>query len=103
MPSTNKTANYTLSQFKTGDKPSFLQDYNSDMAKIDAQLKRNADAAASAVAGKIDAYTKEQSDAKYAPKVATVREEGTLGITAGDFDRLFIDSNNIVRFNPRSA
>ena len=103
MPSTNKTTNYNLSQFEAGDKPSFLHDYNSDMAKIDAQLKRNADAAASAAGGNVDAYTKAQSDAKYAPKSVTAPEDGTLGITAGDFDRLFIDSDNIVRFKPRSA
>lgn len=47
--------------------------------------------------------TKEQSDAKYAPKAATAPADGALGITAGDFDRLFIDSNNIVRFSPRTA
>ena len=103
MASTGKTVNYSLSKFEAGDRPSFLQDYNSDMAKIDAQLKRNADAAASAAEGKVDAYTKTQSDARYAPKAATPPKEGTLGITAGDFDRLFIDSNNIVRFAPRSA
>lgn len=99
MTSTNKTTNYALSKFEAGDRPSFLQDYNSDMEKIDAQLKRNADAAAKAV----DAYTKEQSDAKYAPKAAKAPAGGALGITAGDFDRLFIDSNNIVRFSPRTA
>lgn len=103
MASTNKTVNYSLSKFEAGDRPSFLQDYNSDMEKIDAQLKRNADAAASAAAaaGKVDAYTKAQSDARYAPKTEAPQTGGTLGITAGDFDRLFIDSNNIVRFSPR--
>ena len=101
MSSTNKTTNYALSKFEAGDRPSFLQDYNSDMAKIDAQLKSNADAIEAV--GKVDAYTKAQSDAKYAPKTATAPEESALGITAGDFDRLFIDSNNIVRFSPRSA
>lgn len=102
MASTNKTANYSLSKFEKGDRPSFLQDYNSDMAKIDAQLKRNADAAASAAAGRVDAYSKTQSDARYAPKEATPPTGGTLGITAGDFDRLFIDSDNIVRLSPPS-
>lgn len=101
MSSTNKTTNYALSKFEAGDRPSFLQDYNSDMAKIDAQLKSNADAIAAG--GKVDAYTKAQSDAKYAPKTATAPAGSALGITAGDFDRLFIDSNNIVRFSPRAA
>lgn len=101
MPSTNKTANYALSQFSAGDKPSFLRDYNSDMEKIDAQMKKTADAAASVE--RVDAYTKEQSDARYAPKTATPPDDTALGVTAGDFDRLYIDSNNIVRFKPEVA
>ena len=43
MSSTNKTTNYELSQFLGTDKPAWLADYNSDMAKIDAQMKLNAD------------------------------------------------------------
>jgi hypothetical protein len=101
MPSTNKTANYALSQFSAGDKPSFLRDYNSDMATIDAQMKKNADAAASG--GHVDAYTKAQSDARYAPKTTTPPDDTALGVTAGDFDRLYIDSDNIVRFKPKTA
>lgn len=101
MTSTNKTTNYTLSQFEAGDRPSFLHDYNSDMAKIDAQMKRNADAAAAG--SHVDAYTKAQSDARYAPKTATPPADTALGVTAGDFDRLYIDSNYIVRFKPKAA
>lgn len=48
MASTNKTTNYELSQFLGTDKPAWLGDYNSDMAKIDAQMKLNADAASGA-------------------------------------------------------
>lgn len=51
MTATNKTENYELSQFVGSDRPTWLGDYNSDMAKIDAQLKQNADDVASAVAG----------------------------------------------------
>lgn len=51
MTATNKTANYELSQFVGSDRPTWLGDYNSDMSKIDAQLKRNADDIASAAAG----------------------------------------------------
>lgn len=51
MASTNKTANYDLSQFVGTDRPTWLGDYNGDMAKIDAQMKQNADDIASAVAG----------------------------------------------------
>ena len=43
MASTNKTTNYELSQYVGSDKPSYLGDYNSDMSKIDAGMKANAD------------------------------------------------------------
>lgn len=48
MSSTNKTANYNLSQYIGTDKPTYLGDYNSDMLKIDTQLKANADSASNA-------------------------------------------------------
>lgn len=48
MSSTNKTTNYKLSQYIGTDKPTYLGDYNSDMSKIDTQMKTNADAASSA-------------------------------------------------------
>lgn len=51
MASTNKTENYDLSQFVGTDHPTWLGDYNSDMTKIDAQLKQNADDIASAIEG----------------------------------------------------
>lgn len=48
MSSTNKTTNYNLSQYIGTDKPTYLGDYNSDMLKIDKQLKANADSASNA-------------------------------------------------------
>lgn len=51
MTATNKTANYELSQFVGTDRPTWLGDYNGDMAKIDAQMKANADAIEQATAG----------------------------------------------------
>lgn len=48
MSSTNKTTNYKLSQYIGTDKPTYLGDYNSDMTKIDTQLKANADSASNA-------------------------------------------------------
>ena len=51
MTATNKTANYELSQFVGSDRPTWLGDYNSDMSKIDAQLKQNADDIESAAGG----------------------------------------------------
>lgn len=38
MASTNKTTNYELSQYIGTDKPTYLGDYNSDMAKIDTAV-----------------------------------------------------------------
>ncbi|MEE3324830.1 MAG: hypothetical protein VZR33_05795, partial [Methanosphaera sp.] len=49
MASTNKTTNYDLSQYIGTDKPTYLGDYNSDMQKIDAQMKTNADNVATAI------------------------------------------------------
>lgn len=51
MTATNHTANYSLSQFVGTDRPTWLGDYNGDMTRIDAQLKRNADAIASSAGG----------------------------------------------------
>lgn len=51
MTATNHTSNYSLSQFRPTDRPTWLGDYNGDMTKIDAQLKKNADAIASAGGG----------------------------------------------------
>lgn len=53
MTATNKTVNYNLSQFVGTDRPTWLGDYNSDMSKIDKQLKQNADDIASATAGSL--------------------------------------------------
>ena len=51
MTATNHTENYNLSQFTGTDRPTWLGDYNGDMAKIDAQMKANADAIEQATAG----------------------------------------------------
>lgn len=45
MASTNKTANYNLSQFIGTDKPAWLSDYNQDMSKIDAGIDAAKDSA----------------------------------------------------------
>lgn len=55
MTATNHTENYNLSQFTGTDRPTWLGDYNGDMAKIDAQLKQNADDIESAAAGGLTA------------------------------------------------
>lgn len=51
MTATNHTTNYKLNQFVGTDRPTWLGDYNGDMAKIDAQLKKNSDAIASSAGG----------------------------------------------------
>lgn len=48
MSSTNKTTNYELSQFIETDRPAWLTDYNSDMRKIDSNLKEVSDIAGGA-------------------------------------------------------
>lgn len=57
MSSTNKTTNYGLSQYIGTDKPTYLGDYNSDMSKIDTQMKVNAGAVANAVSAAGSAQT----------------------------------------------
>lgn len=53
MTATNHTKNYNLSQFAGTDRPTWLGDYNGDMAKIDARLKKNADDIAASAAGRL--------------------------------------------------
>lgn len=53
MTATNHTENYGLSQFVGTDRPSWLVDYNGDMARIDARMKQNADDIASASEGRL--------------------------------------------------
>lgn len=53
MGHSNQTTNFELSQFDGTDKPAWLEDYNTDMGKIDTALKTasdNASDAASAIA-----------------------------------------------------
>lgn len=49
MATTNHTDNYELSQYIGTDITSYLSNYNGDMQKIDAQMKVNADDAATAM------------------------------------------------------
>lgn len=88
MASTNKTANYNLSQYVGTDKPTYLGDYNSDMSKIDAQMKANADAASNAASaagtaqsvaedasGKVD--TLNRSVSAISEDIATMKQKNT--------------------------
>lgn len=56
MSSTNKTTHYELSQFLGTDKPAWLNDYNSDMNKIDAGIN-TAQTTASGADGKATTNT----------------------------------------------
>ena len=61
MSSTNKTTNLKLSQFVGGDTPKWLDDYNSDMQKVDS-LSEEVDSIStevSTVSGKVDSLSEE--------------------------------------------
>lgn len=87
MSSTNKTSNYELSQFLGSDKPAWLADYNSDMSKIDAQMKLNADGVttasgtASSAASAVGTLSNLTTDAKTSA-VAAINEVDSHADTA---------------------
>lgn len=87
MSSTNKTTNYNLSQYIGTDKPTYLGDYNSDMLKIDAQLKANADSASNA-ASAAGAAQSVASDAS--KKVQTLNDS----VTANSADIASLKTKN---------
>lgn len=65
MASTNKTTNYELSQYVGSDKPSYLNDYNQDMSKIDLGIhaaKSEADTNATAIGTLSSLTTTDKSD-----------------------------------------
>lgn len=76
MAHTNHTTNYELSQFVANDKPTFLGDYNGDMAKIDAAIK-----AADNKAGAADT-TAESAAALATSASTTATEAATDAATA---------------------
>lgn len=122
MAHTNETTNYSLSQFVGTDRPSWIDDYNADMGKIDTAIKAAAQStsnaytkaesdakyetktdAASKLAAKADkssVYTKVEADGRFAPKTATAPT--STGLTAAEYDRLYVDSNGILRCKPAS-
>lgn len=87
MASTNKTANYDLSQFVGTDKPAWLSDYNGDMSKIDAGITTaqntatgadgKADSNASKIGNLSNLTTTVKTDA-----VSAINEVNTLAGTA---------------------
>lgn len=119
MSATNHTVNYDLSQFTAEDQPTWSGDYNGDMAKIDAQMKQNADAIQDVAEN--TGITQTAADQRYlqlgglsntdtaqslllsinaeidakAPKIA--RQPSTLGLTVKQLDNMYADDNGIVR------
>jgi hypothetical protein len=115
MTATNHTEHYELSQFAETDRPTWSGDYNGDMAKIDGQMKKNADAIQHVAEN--PGITQTAADQRYlqlggltntntakslkteidgkAPKTAS--QPGTLGLTAKQLDNMFADENGIVR------
>lgn len=122
MAHTNQTTNYELSQFAGTDRPSWIDDYNADMTKIDTAIKAAAQSgtnaytkvesdakyetktdATSKLASKADkssVYTKTEADGRFVPKSYTA--PSTVGLTAAEHDRLYVDSNGILRCKPAS-
>lgn len=105
MTATNHTENYNLSQFVGTDRPTWLVDYNGDMSKIDAQLKRNADDIASADIPDVSGFaTTSALTSGLAGKVdKTASQPGTLGLTATELDSMYKDANGIVRVGSAEA
>jgi hypothetical protein len=73
MTSSAKTTNLKLSKFAPGDKPSWLTDYNADMQAID------------------NAFT---------TTAPIIPADDQLGLTAAQYDRLWVDASGVVRVKP---
>lgn len=89
MASTNKTTNYDLSQYIGTDKPTYLGDYNSDMLKIDTQMKTNADNVATAISSAESAISTANSANTTAGQANTTAQNantvaGQANTTAGN-------------------
>ena len=81
MASTNKTTHYELSQYVSSDKPTYLVDYNGDMAKIDTGIN----AAKTTADGASTAATNAASDAANAQSTAnTAVTNAATAQTAAD-------------------
>lgn len=122
MAHTNETTNYGLSQFVGTDRPSWLDDYNADMGKIDTAIKTASQSTTDAYtkteadakfetktdattkldnkADKSSVYTKTEADGRFAPKTDTA--PATTGLTAAEYNRLYVDANGILRCKPAS-
>ena len=93
MAHTNETANYSLSRFVGTDRPSWIDDYNEDMGKIDAAINATSQSVAKT-------YTKTEADGRFASKTATA--PASTGLTAAEYNRLYVDATGIIRCKPAS-
>lgn len=103
--STNHTTNYELSQYIGTDKPTYLGDYNSDMSKIDANLKLVSNTADSASSTATSANTlaqtaKDRADSAYTLADTANTTANTANNTAGTaLSNSITNQTNINRFN----
>ena len=103
--STNHTTNYELSQYIGTDKPTYLGDYNSDMSKIDANLKlvsNVADGAASSAtsAGTLAQTAKDRADSAYTLADTANTTATTASNTAGTaLENTITNATQINKFN----
>ena len=117
MTAANHTANYSLSQFKPTDRPTWQGDYNGDMAKIDAAIHAAASTgglrevsvsaplsgkgtSSSPIAIELSGYaTTSALTSGLAGKVdKTASAPQAKGLTAAQLDSLWLDDDGIVRF-----
>jgi len=90
MPSTNKTDKLKLSQFEATDKPSFIQDYNADMQKLDTAVS---DAQSEAEEARQSATENGQSIREINSSLETVNND--LSKIKGDIANIGTAGNNI--------
>lgn len=102
MASTNKTTHYELSQYVSSDKPTYLVDYNGDMAKIDTGInaaKTTADSASTAASNAQTAAEGAQTTANTAVTNAATAQSGadTANTNIGTLANLTtVAKNNLV-------
>ena len=83
MASTNKTTHYELSQYVSSDKPTYLVDYNGDMAKIDTGIntaQTTADTASTAATNAQTAAATAQTTANTAVTNAATADSKATGV-----------------------
>ena len=103
--STNHTTNYELSQYIGTDKPTYLGDYNSDMSKIDANLKlvsntANSASSSATSAGTLAQTAKDRADSAYTLADTANTTATTANNTAGTaLENSITNATQINKFN----